>query len=252
MGDEWRTRCSAPLEVPTARPDDAPFVYVPLNPKWRDLFIDLCAVLEDGDIWADGQDVDEGYTSALIAADQFLRAKDRPTMDIGVMMMWPGVVPPDGWAICSGQELSRTTYAELFTAIGTNWGAGNGTTTFNIPDFRGRSPMGVITGLTTVDLGQAAGEMSHTLTTAEMPAHNHAASQGAHSHAQQVGGVPAYLGTGGTGRTAYGAVTTNSTARVVTDTATPAIAVDMSGSGEAHNNLHPVKGIYFIIWTGVV
>lgn len=56
---------------------------------------------------------------------------------LGTINAFGGSVAPDGWLMCQGQALSRTTYAELFAVIGTAFGAGDGSTTFNIPDFRG-------------------------------------------------------------------------------------------------------------------
>lgn len=64
----------------------------------------------------------------------------------GVVQLFSGSVPPSGWMICNGAAISRTTYSALFAAIGTTYGAGDGSTTFNIPDFRGRLPMGVNPG----------------------------------------------------------------------------------------------------------
>lgn len=83
----------------------------------------------------------------------------------------------DGWLLCNGQAVSRTTYAALFNAIGTRYGAGDGSTTFNLPDMQGRSPIGAGTGsgLTFRDINSPqVGEERHTQTIAEMPAHDHA------------------------------------------------------------------------------
>jgi microcystin-dependent protein len=74
--------------------------------------------------------------------------------------------------------VSRATYANLFNAIGTTWGAGDGTTTFNVPDLRGRVPLsrGQGSGLTNRTLGSTGGAETHTLVTAEIPAHTHPAT----------------------------------------------------------------------------
>ena len=56
----------------------------------------------------------------------------------GLVLPFAGSAAPDGWLVCDGRAVSRETYGELFTAIGVTYGAGNGTTTFNIPDCRGR------------------------------------------------------------------------------------------------------------------
>lgn len=106
----------------------------------------------------------------------------------GAVMDFAGSTTPDGWLLCYGQAISRLTYADLFTAIGTTYGAGNGTTTFNVPDARGRvtagkdnmggSPAGRLTGeaggVLGTGLGNTGGEETHILTTPEMPAHDHA------------------------------------------------------------------------------
>jgi microcystin-dependent protein len=59
--------------------------------------------------------------------------------------MWGAAAAPSGWYLCEGGAISRTTYADLFAAIGTTYGAGNGSTTFNVPDFRDRAPYGAST-----------------------------------------------------------------------------------------------------------
>lgn len=73
---------------------------------------------------------------------------------------------PVGWLVCNGQEVPRATYPTLFATIGTIYGAGNGTTTFNVPDFRDRFLYGK--GSTSA-LGDTGGESEHTLTGEELP-----------------------------------------------------------------------------------
>jgi microcystin-dependent protein len=83
----------------------------------------------------------------------------------------------DGWLLCDGREVSRTTYAGLFAAIGTVHGAGDGTTTFNLPDARGRSLIGSGTGGSLAvfrDINSPyTGEETHTQSISEMPVHSH-------------------------------------------------------------------------------
>lgn len=113
--------------------------------------------------------------------------KNKPDfIPVGTIWMYGGAgnasgsytEPLDGWAICNGAAVSRTTYASLFAVIGTTYGAGNGSTTFNLPDLRGRVPMGSGTGsgLTARTMGTKVGVESVTLTAAQsgMPAHTHA------------------------------------------------------------------------------
>lgn len=86
-------------------------------------------------------------------------------MPPGTVTMFAGSSTPTGWMVCDGSAVSRTTYAGLFAAIGTTWGVGDGSTTFNVPDLRGRTPIGAGTGsgLTARTLGQTLG--SETLGT---------------------------------------------------------------------------------------
>jgi len=64
------------------------------------------------------------------------------TVPVGAMMIWTTDTAPTDWLLTFGQEVNRTTYADLFTVIGTTYGVGNGSTTFNLPDLRGRFPLG--------------------------------------------------------------------------------------------------------------
>ena len=69
-----------------------------------------------------------------------------------------------GWLLCDGSAVSRTTYARLFTAIGTTYGVGDGSTTFNLPDLRQRFPLGLATSGTGNTLGGTGGAIDHTHT----------------------------------------------------------------------------------------
>ena len=101
----------------------------------------------------------------------------------GAIMSWSSVAIPDGWLACDGRAVSRADTARLFAVIGTTYGAGDGTTTFNLPDLRGRAIVGldnmggsaanVITGSWARNVGGVFGEENHQLTIAEMPAHTH-------------------------------------------------------------------------------
>lgn len=81
--------------------------------------------------------------------------------------------PTTGWLLCDGSAHDRAQFSTLFAAIGTAYGAGDGSTTFNVPDFRDRFPRGEATP---ANLGVRGGEASHTITTAEMPWHAHGSS----------------------------------------------------------------------------
>jgi microcystin-dependent protein len=112
------------------------------------------------------------------------------TFPVGTVLSYAGSTAPTDWLLCFGQAVSRTTYAGLFAVVGTTYGAGDGSTTFNVPDLRGRvaagkddmggSAAGRLTntgtgnpGINGATLGASGGVDRHTMTTAEMPAHTH-------------------------------------------------------------------------------
>jgi microcystin-dependent protein len=92
---------------------------------------------------------------------------------------------PAGFLVCNAVQVGRTAYPNLYSAIGTIYGAGDGVTTFNLPDCRGRTTIGAGQGpgLGAYVLGATLGEEYHKLTPAEMPSHSHAINEGAgHVH----------------------------------------------------------------------
>lgn len=118
---------------------------------------------------------------------------------VGAVIDYAGSNAPATWMFAYGQAVSRTTYAALFAAIGTTYGAGNGSTTFNLPDLRGRVVAGkddmggsaanritgAISGITGGIIGGSGGSQGVSLTINQLPSHNHGGvvgSNGAHSH----------------------------------------------------------------------
>lgn len=93
----------------------------------------------------------------------------------GMVIGYTGTDTPSGYLECDGAAVIRTTYADLFAAVGTTWGSGDGATTFNLPDLRGRAAIGVGTGptLTNRALGNFAGQELVQLETSELPNHTH-------------------------------------------------------------------------------
>ena len=162
----------------------------------------------------------------------------------GVMVPYAGTAAPTGWLLAYGQAVSRATYADLFAAIGTTHGAGDGTTTFNLPDMRGRVVAGkddmggtaasrLTTGGSGVNgatLGATGGAETHTLTSAQIPAHNHPISN------------PWNTTTPG------GAATFTALANVSsTGSSTTVNTGNNTGGGGAHNNTQPtLVGNYII------
>jgi microcystin-dependent protein len=108
----------------------------------------------------------------------------RSAMPVGSVIPFAGASSPDAtWVVCDGSAISRTTYAALFAVLGTTYGAGDGSTTFNIPNMGGRVPVGLDSGQTEFDaLGETGGAKTHTLAESEMPSHTH--TQNSHNHTQ--------------------------------------------------------------------
>jgi microcystin-dependent protein len=99
----------------------------------------------------------------------------------GSIICFSGINVPQGWLFCNGQEISRSTYHKLFNTIGTIYGAGNGSTTFNLPNLQDRFPRGKGSS----SLGVIGGADNVTLTSDKIPSHTHTASvssDGQHSH----------------------------------------------------------------------
>ena len=94
---------------------------------------------------------------------------------VGSITLFGGASAPDGWLLCDGSEISRTTYADLFDIIGTTYGIGDGSTTFNLPNLRGNIPVGLNIADASFDtLGKIGGSKDYALTVNDLPAHTHA------------------------------------------------------------------------------
>jgi microcystin-dependent protein len=181
---------------------------------------------------------------------------------------------PAGWLLAQGQAVSRATFKALFEAIGTTFGVGDGSTTFNVPDGRGRSMIGSGTAAgdgTAVNhaLGSMTGNERVVMTTGQMPKHGHnvSSSQTAHNHGVfnfytasnfAIGGQVLVSGGGGVWsedvqiafRTnTFGATPLAQTG--ITDEKAPGITstASESGAGESHPNLAPVFAGNWLIKT---
>ena len=157
------------------------------------------------------------------------------TLPIGAITEFGGENAPTNWLFCNGQAVSRETYPELFSVIGTTYGDGDGSTTFNVPDFSSRSPMGVGTGTDgtnseTTTLGQEKGEYKHTLTENEMPSHNHLFKFTKQVSNPSSGTDEIYFGIGRN-------YNTNDNSN----------KTENKGKDQPHNTVHPVLGVNFII-----
>lgn len=114
------------------------------------------------------------YKNELGNWEEIILEPSGDTLPIGAITQFSGDTAPTNWLFCNGQAISRTEYSELFAIIGTHYGEGDGSTTFNLPDFIGRVPVGLDVEDSDFDaLGDFGGEKTHTLTIDEMPSHAH-------------------------------------------------------------------------------
>jgi microcystin-dependent protein len=166
----------------------------------------------------------------------------------GSVVDFAGASAPTGWLLCDGSAVSRTTYSALFAVIGSTYGTGDGSTTFNLPDARGRVTVGtgLGSGLTNRTLAANGGEETHVLSIAELAAHNHPISINDPQHQHGIPGQAACL-TGNTAVTIYGgaAAAINSVAGGTGISATSA----NNGSGTGHNTMMPFITLNKIIKT---
>ena len=192
--------------------------------------------------------------------------------------MYAGSVVPNGFLLCDGSAVSRSTYADLFGVIGTTFGAGDGTDTFNLPDMSGRVAIGKSSNYA---LGSSGGSETCVLVDAELPPHEHTVPT--HGHGNDITAVTpslshtitqpsfTYAGPGGTytdgpytGQTAYGqgsssVAATRSTNVAVSDHTSAACTggitiadsatfdTDSTGGSVGHNNMQPYVVMSFII-----
>ena len=146
----------------------------------------------------------------------------------GVILDYGGTSAPTGFLNCDGSNVSRTTYAGLFTAIGTSFGVGDNSTTFGLPNFRRKIAVGSGgTGTATLSntVGSSGGAETHQLTTAELANHSHfiEVGSGAAGYYYQSGSTWPYKNDGSSS--------------------------GYTGSNSAHNNMQPSLVVYKIIKT---
>lgn len=166
----------------------------------------------------------------------------------GMVMPYAGTAAPSGWLLANGQAVSRTTYADLFAVVGTTYGGGNGSTTFNVPNLQGRIPVGKDTG-TFGTLGATGGAETHTLTSAEIPGHTHTFSgttsnNGAHTHDTGLG-IVVQSGSGAGVRQTSG--TGTSTSSNGDHNHTYSGTTSSSGGNGSHNNIQPYQVLNYCI-----
>jgi microcystin-dependent protein len=144
--------------------------------------------------------------------------------------MWPTASAPTGYLLCAGAAVSRTTYAALFAIIGTTFGVGDGSTTFNVPNYSNRMPYGTTVGATGGSADAVVVSHTHTATVTD-PGHLHSIGYG--SSLLQAGGNGSLIASG----------------TINTNTAVTGISVANASTGVSgtNANLPPYLGINFII-----
>jgi microcystin-dependent protein len=162
------------------------------------------------------------------------------------IVQYPSNTVPAGYLSCNGAAVSRLAYATLFAAIGTSYGAGDLSSTFNIPDLRGRTPLGSgqKSGFSNRIIGGSLGEELHVLTEAELPTHNHTLTDPGHFHYW-----PDILNLASPGSSAGMLLRTDAgTEQYVAYNATGA-TVDIVGDDAGHENMQPFLVTNFLIKT---
>ena len=146
----------------------------------------------------------------------------------GSVIDYAGTSAPNGWLVCDGSAVSRTTYAALFAAIGTTWGVGDGSTTFNLPDLRNRFTRGPTPG----SVGATGGADTVTLTAGQMPQQTLSLTDPGHAH------TLASVAAAGTVAVSSAANGTN-TSGGVTNTATTGITGTVGNVSPSAVNIDP-------------
>lgn len=161
---------------------------------------------------------------------------------IGVIVPFAGGILPTGWLVCDGRSLLRANYPDLFAAIGTIWGAADGTH-FNIPDLRGQTLVGQGTNPntgTTFNIGTYGGEEAHAQTTGELATHAHV--DAGHTHAEGIAAPNVTtIGAGAPQPTAIPAVGVTGIGNA---------SIQNAGSGNPANVMQPYAVINWAIISG--
>lgn len=185
-----------------------------------------------------------GLSDGIEDSDAANVSQIKSAVPVGVVLSFAGGVVPSGWMLCYGQAISRNSYASLFSAIGTSFGPGDGSTTFNLPDCRGRVVAGKddmggvdagrlsIWGSLAKTIGGFFGVQSHTLSLSEIPSHTHTINDPGHVHS---GVQNSALGQG----RGEGSPPVAQFSLGVSSPNFTGISINAIGGDQAHNNTQP-------------
>jgi len=241
---EWpepRGSFNQPVTAPDIDPGSGTLQAVCFNPAWTPVIIGALEQLLLQATWKGATPADVKLAQDRAVDLIGLFGEECPMLVPGMIVMWGGEGYPDGWLPCKGAWVSRTTYAALFAVIGTTYGDGDGSTTFSLPFFDSRMPIGAGQWPTLIEyeLGEWGGEEWHTLTSTEMPTHNHADSGHVHSiHSH----IPALA-------LAPGELPVDAPNPLPEATSSGNAAIGNAGGGAGHYNIPPFLAVNFIIKT---
>jgi microcystin-dependent protein len=210
--------------------------------------------------------VDSNVTTAKIADlnvtyGKLAAAAIATLIPVGTIWVYAGTTAPSGWLLCDGSAISRTTYSDLNTLLNAAsypYGSGDGSTTFNIPDIRGRVVAGqddmggtsanrltaaVAESLNGDTLGATGGAETHQLTIAQMPQHQHGGATGQVSETSMENTAPQNNNSAGGGSFQMTGNSNDSYAHTHT--------IANEGGNGVHNNVQPTIILNYIIRTGV-
>lgn len=193
---------------------------------YKSIFVILFSMIFVQELEVEG---DLKLQGSLVFPDETSMNTSPKGLPVGVIMPYAGIEAPEGWVLCAGQEVSRTEFSTLYETIGELYGGGDGETTFNLPDLRGRMPLGRdnmagtsadrVINVAADSLGADAGEEIHQLILDELPSRNGYSSHSTRGQGDS-GGSFSYVSS---------------------------LGINTIGNDQPHNNMPPYLTLNYII-----